>query len=274
MIIVDIFETTNNPKTKDQMDAIKLNYEIRPLTKGGDYLIEGEMAKVVIERKEINDLFSSNHEGRLPKQMNKLVTEYPDYKKILLIEGSISTVISRAGARSGVKKGGVVDFSNNSKNLYARYSSEFVGIVNSIITTSDINVIQVSSKWQTITLLKNLDAWVSGEKHTRMRSSVAKKVDRPLDREVEDLWLTIHGVGWQRVWKIVNEYPSLLDLAKDIIESKDSTIKEKLGESLGSHIIEVFKNKIDNSKKEVEENETKKAKKERKPRSKPSSSSK
>ncbi len=201
-------------------------------------------------------MFSSNHEGRLSKQMNKLITEYADYKKILLIEGNISSVISRAGARRSSGKGKIVDFNKDSKGLYARYSKEFVGIVNSIITTTDINVIQVGSKWQTITLLKNLDDWITGKRQQRMKGSVSKKVDRPLDREVEDVLLTFHGVGWQKVWKIVDEYPSLLSIAKDVIEGNDTEIKKKLGESLGEHIIEVFRHTIERRK--IEEHGEKK----------------
>jgi ERCC4-type nuclease len=188
--------------------------------------------------------------------MNKLITEYADYKKILLIEGNISSVISRAGARRSSGKGKIVDFNKDSKGLYARYSKEFVGIVNSIITTTDINVIQVGSKWQTITLLKNLDDWITGKRQQRMKGSVSKKVDRPLDREVEDVLLTFHGVGWQKVWKIVDEYPSLLSIAKDVIEGNDTEIKKKLGESLGEHIIEVFRHTIERRK--IEEHGEKK----------------
>lgn len=254
-VIVDTYEVTNNPKTQEQLDKLKIDYQIVSLTKGGDYLIEGEVEKVVIERKEISDLFNSNHEGRLAKQMNKLMTEYVGYKKILLIEGNINTVIARRQKRTGSGSGDIIDYAGSSRNDYARYSAEFVGIVNSIITTSDINVIQVGSKWQSITLLKNLDQWANGKRRGR-RSSVAKKVNRLEKREVEDLWLSLYGVGWKKVNEITSAYPSVMDFAKAIIDGKDADIKAKLGENLGKHIIEVFTYRVQESDKQ---NEAKKA---------------
>jgi ERCC4-type nuclease len=237
VVIVDTYEITNNSRTQKELETAKVQYEVRSLTKGGDYIIEGEVEKVVIERKEINDLFSSNHSGRLPKQMNKLVTEYPDYKKILLIEGNISSVVAK---RSGGKSN-VIDFGKGKKNVYARYSAEFVGIASSIITKSDINIIQVASKWQTIMLLKSLDQWANGKRRGGRVSGESKKVDRDMRREVEDVLLSIFGVGWKNANAILYYYPSLSELAAEIAMGKDDDIKAKLGDTMGSHIIELFR---------------------------------
>ncbi|MEM0143983.1 MAG: ERCC4 domain-containing protein [Candidatus Parvarchaeum sp.] len=242
-VIVDIYEVSNNKKTEEQLKKINIDYEVVSLTKGGDYLIEGKKAKIVIERKEISDLFNSNHEGRLAKQMNKLMTEYPDYKKILLVEGQISSLVRYSNSRK-VAKGGIIDYSGHATgNPYARYSAEFSGIVNSLIVETDINVIQVSSKWQTITLLKNLDEWAEGKRSASKRSTVSK-AGRDDIREIEDLLMSIHGIGWGKVKNLLKEYPSIISLAKDIIDGNNAEIKKKLGEALGSHIIEIFKREV------------------------------
>ncbi|MEM0143999.1 MAG: hypothetical protein QXL94_08710, partial [Candidatus Parvarchaeum sp.] len=128
-------------------------------------------------------------------------------------------------------------------NPYARYSAEFSGIVNSLIVETDINVVQVSSKWQTITLLKNLDEWAEGRRNISKRSPI-NKGGRDELREVEDLLMSIRGVGWSKVKTILKEYPSIISLVKDIAELKDGEIKKKLGEALGSHIIDVFTREV------------------------------
>ena len=246
VVVVDTFEVQNNKKTEEQLKKGKVNYEVHSLTKGGDYLIEGNAANIVIERKEINDLFSSNHSGRLVKQMEKLRFEYPDHKKILLIEGNITSVVNRSMNRSKFSKTAtVVNYPKNQFAILAKYSAEFVGIVNSIITTSEINIIQVASKWQTIILLKNLDEWANGDRKSGMKvSSEVKKVNRTADREVIDMILAIKGVGWIKAKSILKEYPSISKLVNYIENHTDAEIYKEFGENFGKHLIEVFRTEV------------------------------
>ncbi len=239
MIIVDKFEVVNNPKTKEQLDKINVSYQVQSLI-SGDYLIEGDVANIIIERKEISDLFSSNHEGRLQKQMEKMLVEYSGYKKILLVEGNISSVVHRRVRR---KKGEVVDFGDTQKG-YARYSAEFSGIISSIIATSDINVIQTASKWQTITVLKTLDEWANGRRRAERRAEVVKNVDRTVDRESEDVLLSIKGIGWKKTREIFSSFSSISEIFTDILENDSKKLKEVLGDNLAKHVSEVFTNKI------------------------------
>lgn len=239
MIIVDKFEVVNNPKTKEQLDKINVSYQVQGLI-SGDYLIEGDVSKIVIERKEISDLFSSNHEGRLQKQMEKMNIEYPEYKKILLIEGNISSVVHRKPIRN---KGDVVDYGDTQKS-YARYSAEFSGIVSSIITTSDINIIQTASKWQTITVLKQLDEWANGRRRSERRSEVVKNVNRTVDREIEDVLLSIKGIGWKKTREVLGTFSSIQEVFEDIINNDGKKLKDVLGDNLSKHIIEVFTSKV------------------------------
>lgn len=248
-VIVDTFEVTNNGKTEEQLKKGGVDYTVQSLTKGGDYIIEGSVEKIVIERKEINDLFSSNHSGRLDKQMEKLRVEYPDYKKILLIEGNISSVVNRSMGRSAFKKTedkNVVEFSMKSKfSIMAKYSAEFVGIVSSIITTSDINIIQVASKWQSIILLKNLDEWSNGKRSKgRKASADVKKVGRDDNREVIDLLLSIKGVGWKTAKEMLAKHNSIVSIVNFVQEKTEEEVKKEFGASLGAHLIELFKKEV------------------------------
>jgi len=168
--------------------------------------------------------------------MTKLRTEYPDYKKILLIEGNIGTVVNR---RKRYTRGEVVDYSNKQAN-FAKYSAEFSGIVSSIVSTSDINIIQVSSKWQTITLLKALDEWASGRRRGERRSEVSKSEGRDIKREVEDVLLTLHGIGWKKTNEILKEFVSLEEFFNDVLQNEGKKLKKVVGENLAKHILEVF----------------------------------
>ena len=239
-VIVDTFEITNNPKTKEQLDKLNLDYQVQSLTKGGDYIIEGNLVNIVIERKEISDLFSSNHSGRLAKQMEKLKNEYPDYRKILLIEGNIGTVVQR----KKFHKGDVIDFSNKPADAYAQYSAEFAGIVSSILTTSDITVIQVASKWQTITLLRSLDEWANGKRRSERHSEIKKSVDRTLEREAEDVILSLRGMGWKKTRELFNKFSSIEEVFNDIEKNNGEKLKEVLGYNLAKHIIDVFSARV------------------------------
>jgi ERCC4-type nuclease len=193
----------------------------------GDYIILGKPS-VVIERKNIFDLFNSLDDNRIWKQLRGL-EKYIGYKKVLLIEGSVWQVISNKG-KGKLNKGGIA----------ARYIGRYYSTLAIITKQWDVQIVHVDTPSDSVHYISKLIEKVNSDEVAPYPILVSKN-DRDINEEVRDIIGAIDGIG-------VKKREILLDKVKtieDLVKLNEADLIKMVGDKLGKHIYEVLRYKVD-----------------------------
>ncbi len=193
----------------------------------GDYIILGKPS-VVIERKNIFDLFNSLDDNRIWKQLRGL-EKYIGYKKVLLIEGSVWQVISNKG-KGKLNKGGIA----------ARYTGRYYSTLAIITKQWDVQIVHVDTPSDSVHYISKLIEKVNSDEVAPYPILVSKN-DRDINEEVRDIIGAIDGIG-------VKKREILLDKVKtieDLVKLNEADLIKMVGDKLGKHIYEVLRYKVD-----------------------------
>jgi ERCC4-type nuclease len=219
----------------------------------GDYIILGDEAKFVIERKSITDFMDSVNDNRIWSQLKGL-EQYKDYHIYIVIEGFYDyNVIQKNIAMSNK-----IPYFRYWKKYASFTPSRFIGTITSIMKSwSNVSIISVKDKPKKyksddsegshlsrqfidflISLNKKLgeptpqEIWVQ---------NVVNKNNRTLAQEQVDLLASIEGVGKVKVKEIIEQYKSI----KKLVNAKFPSLEKKFGTKLANHLREVFDNEVE-----------------------------
>ncbi len=207
-----LIDSREPKKIIEYFDENNITYTVGALAYG-DYIIEGSAMKMVIERKNIFDLFGSVKDGRLWKQLDGLMN-YSDYRRVLLIEGQIGAVIA-------MKRG-----------TYPQW----IGILSKVFTTWDVEVIMVPDFGSTLMLLDNIYRKLDGADTVHATMPKIKKRAKSLDDEYANIVMSIGGIGEKTFAKLAVKFKSLSDL----MSATQGDITKILGNKRGEHMYAVL----------------------------------
>lgn len=205
MIIADVHEPE---KWREIGDKIK--------DLGADFVIVGEDAKFVIERKTLSDLMHSIKQRRFWAQLDRLLEwQEKGYKPICLIHGSIH------------------------KRMNARYAKcslpQWVGIKVAIMMKG-IDIYYAINQTEALMFVKKLDE-KAGEMHEEWQMpSVCKKVGRSLEQESIDVLLSFNGIGYKTAKKLIKSFRNL----HNIFTASERELVRVLGQKKAEHVYEVL----------------------------------
>jgi ERCC4-type nuclease len=199
----------------------------------GDFIIEGSNQRIVIERKQVSDLFNSLQDGRLWDQM-KGIEKFDGYKKVLLIEGSLWQAQKW-----------------NPKITLARYTGVKVSL---LYGWEGITLTETQNQSETVDFLKRLVVKVgSGQEETYTRGLGFTKIERTPNEELVDVLRGIDGIAEMRARELLVKFKTLSRLSKATMEE----LTNVLGEKIAKHVYDVVRRKYTDKKLEKEaEDET------------------
>ncbi len=186
----------------------------------GDYIIAGDRTKIVIERKDVFDLFNSIQDGRLWEQLKGIEKFDDSYKKILCIEGNIAKVMA-------VRK--------------AVTMSRYVGIKASIIFGwNNISIVQTANEGETIMLLKRLNEKIGEVNSDYVRPAIIKGVRTP-EEEIADVLTAFSGIGGKTAAEIVSKFKSLASVFRATLPK----LKREIGDKNGEHLYTILRHEVE-----------------------------
>lgn len=175
-IIVDIHEPED---IKEKLDCIVEHLAV------GDYMLIGEKGKVVIERKEINDLVSSLRSNRLWEQLHglKVLEEEEGFRPLVLVEGEQWKA-----------------FKFGKMNL-----AQWYGLLQAITVGYGIPVVFTKDEGQTVVFLKTLDNRL-GRAEKYIKPVTVKKEGRTPVEQAEDMLCALDLIGRKKAQEILTHY--------------------------------------------------------------------
>lgn len=157
MITIDIHEDTNHGELIEEVLGHR-NPEIAELP-AGDFVIEGQRGKVLIERKEWTDFVGSYRSGALFNQLHRCLEQEHDV--YVLLEGSKRNPIEYSGARE----------------------LELRRMTTSLHFKSPVQVIETDSIRETLKFVADADDWLTKEpddsEHSVRPAEKVPAEDRP-----------------------------------------------------------------------------------------------
>lgn len=175
-IIADIHE----PKDiKEELDCIVEHLAV------GDYLIIGEKGRVVVERKEVNDLVNSVRDNRFWEQLQglKVLEEEEGFRPLVLIEGEQWKLFKYRKIKL----------------------PQWFGLLQAITVGFGIPVIYTRDRAQTIAFLKILKNRL-GREVPYTRPVEIKKGSRTPVEQAEDMLCALDLIGRKKAQEILTYY--------------------------------------------------------------------
>lgn len=170
----------------------------------GDFEIIGPKIRVVIERKEINDLFHSLSDGRLWEQL-KGVEKFEGYKRVILIEGSFE--------RARKWGGGVT---------LARFTGTKVSI---LYGWDNIQQIYTEDDKETVDFLRRLNEKVgNGTDEVLPRALGIVKEKRSPNEELVDVLRGYDGIGEMKAVDLLTKFRTVEKTARASAKEMASVI--------------------------------------------------
>ncbi len=223
-----------------QVDA--LNY--------GDYILLGEDAKIVIERKSITDFMSSVVDGRIWQQLKGL-EQYKDYQILIVIEGFYDYGIIR---KNVALSNTVQPYLSYWRQYMSFTPARFIGTLTSIIKSwHNVSIVVVGDKphgWkpeqteqdygksrQFIDFIISLNEKIGKpEEGGIWVGNTVQKKNRTLEEETIDVISTFGGIGKVKSTELLKKFGSV----KKIVSAKKEKLAEIVGDKTAEHLLEVF----------------------------------
>lgn len=230
----------------------KVNYEIKNLDIG-DFVFEKDNNQVlIIERKTIDDLYSSIIDGRYKEQKLRLINNYPISKIIYIIENTIG---NKTSSHQKIIYGSIINtlLRDNIKILRSENINETINYL--YVLYKKINHIQqyqinaLSNDSHTNNSDKNINNIDTNSNY--LNTIKIKKKDNMTPESCQIIQLSqIPGVSINISKCIMNEYKTIRNLIKNLEENENilenlqltsNTGKtRKLGPKLSKRIFEFF----------------------------------
>jgi len=157
------------------------------------------VGNVIIERKQINDLYSSVLDGRLFKQLNKMAVyrdENPDIIPILLIEGhSLKRPLSKY-----------------------KYIFSLESIKANCVIIYGIQIIHTKTLADTVRFIKEVDRYSNGGKEVIKNVRAFKRKKSIRDQRLF-LLQGLPQIGDKRAKDILNQHDTLMDYFNHMLEN-------------------------------------------------------
>lgn len=163
----------------------------------GDYFINS----VCVERKEINDLIGSLNSGRLFNQVNHLINAFSS--PILLIE-----------------------FPNKMSLFEYCKKSQILKFIVLLINFPQLRILYSNSDSLTIKCLMSLE-----------KREEVNKLSNKLDPELMEILLSIEGINYYNVYKIINNFNNL----KELSLCEENKLIKLIGENNGKKVFSFFR---------------------------------
>ena len=186
----------------------------------GDYLVVGDRYKMVIERKNIFDLFASIRDKRIWKQIEGMRGYGDDWIVVLLIEGNKWRVI---------------------KSGHATYP-QYMGVIASLLTIPRLRLVFVDDRDELVDLLDSLNK-KAGKPPREITWNTIRKGGRTDQEVARDILLAFNGVGAVKVKEIMENESTLISLFRKT--------KKKLVDTygkVGEHIYNVLHSNLGGEK--------------------------
>jgi len=191
----------------------------------GDFMIIGANQRFVIERKQIDDLFSSLNDGRLWAQAKGL-EKFEGYKRVLLIEGNFEQ------ARKW-----------NANITKARYTGTKVSM---LYGWDNITVMMTEDAEETVDFLRRLDAKAGvGAQEDYTRALGFTKMGRTPNEELIDILRGADGVGEQKAEELLTRFVSIDKITRASLKELETVLAPK--DAL--HVFETCRRKYERDKK-------------------------
>ena len=203
-------------KISQYFDDHEIPYKREPLTYG-DYIIIGQLQNIVIERKDIFDLFASVKDGRLWEQLTGL-QQYEGYKKMLFIEGSVAKVMSTW--------------------KWITYP-QYIGILGSALAGWNISMVMTPNIETTLLLINYLNKKIDGANTAEFVKPGIKKADRTMDDVQLDVLMAFDGIGGKKAVELVEKFKSL----KTVFSSTKAKLAAIVGDKNAANILDIVRYK-------------------------------
>lgn len=229
----------------------KVNYKIKNLDIG-DFVFEKDNNQIlIIERKTIDDLYSSIIDGRYKEQKLRLINNYPISKIIYIIE---NTIENKTSSHQKIIYGSIINtlLRDNIKILRSENINETINYLYVLYKKiNDIQQYQISSLSNDSDTNNNLNTNNSNINSNYLNAIKIKKKDNMTPESCQIIQLSqIPGVSINISKCIMCEYKSIRNLIKNLEENENilenlqltsSTGKiRKLGPKLSKRIFEFF----------------------------------
>lgn len=229
----------------------KVNYEIKNLDIG-DFIFEKDDNQIlIIERKTIDDLYSSIIDGRYKEQKLRLINNYPISKIIYIIE---NTIENKTNSHQKIIYGSIINtlLRDNIKILRSENINETINYLYVLYKKiNDIQQYQISDSSNDSNTNDNLDKNNFDINSNYLNTIKIKKKDNMTPESCQIIQLSqIPGVSINISKCIMSEYKTIRNLIKNLEENENilenlqltsNTGKtRKLGPKLSKRIFEFF----------------------------------
>ena len=202
VIVADTREPPNWQKFADKTDDILV-----------DFVVEGKVAKFVIERKTVWDFYQSLNEDRIWHQIERLLDlKTQGYKPVVMIHGNI--------------------YAPMKKKLSAGRIADFIAFANIL----GVDVILLPNENAARNYLRKLDEYVEGKEANYVRPRHVIKKNRTFDDEVKDIVIGIRGIGGKMASKLLERFPSV----ESIVNASEEELAEVVGKSKAKHMYRIL----------------------------------